>query len=220
MRDAHEEAITVLAEIGLLLAMAVSVTIGPGLYPALTAVLSMAVIAVPWGLRRAKGFDLPWPITLAAAIVLLLHSWGIALYLYNDWFWWDKITHIAAAFVLSLIAALILMSIDKWFPGTCIPCRMVPVFTFMAVVCMGVFWEMLEFFFDGTMGITMQYSVNDTAIDLTIDMIGAALAALAISPQADRMEEASHRTFGITGNGPMRCGSCRPGSPGQSGRSK
>lgn len=198
MRDVKEEGVIVAVEIGLFLAIVVSVTGGPGLYPATTALISMMVITIPWILRSKGKADLPWWMTLIAGVILLIHVWGITLYMYNDLWWWDKFTHLLAALVLSLFSALILISSDRWFPGTGIPPRLVPLFTLAAIISMGVFWELAEFFFDGAMGITMQYSIHDTATDLTIDIISGAVGAVLIATRIDLLESASHRIFGVS----------------------
>jgi hypothetical protein len=43
----------------------------------------------------------------------------------------------------------------------------------------------------------MQYSLDDTATDLTFDILGGGLVVLAIYPMLREMKEASHRMFNI-----------------------
>jgi hypothetical protein len=154
------------------------------------------VIALPLILRRLDRVFLPWPVTLAAGTVLLLHSGGIALYLYDHLWWWDILTHTASAVILAMLIAVILMSFNLWFPQVNIPPRTLPFTTLACLLCLGVIWEIAEFAFDGGLDMHMQYSLNDTAVDLTMDLLGGGMVSLAMFGQLDQLRAASERMFG------------------------
>jgi FlaA1/EpsC-like NDP-sugar epimerase len=165
------------------------------LYPALTSLIGMGIVALPTVLSRKDIIHLPWPVTLATGSVLLLHSLGIFLRFYDMVWWWDTMTHMMATLIIALVVSLVLLSLDHLLPGMGMPTNLVPGTTLACVIFLGVVWEVLEFAFDGALGMNMQYSLDDTATDLSFDILGGGLVALAIYPLLEEMKGASHRMF-------------------------
>lgn len=151
---------------------------------------------MPLVLKRSDIAILPWWTTLIAGTILLLHTAGIALYLYDRLWWWDILTHITASIVLALLIALILPSMSRWLPLVQIPGSLVPVATLTCLMSLGVIWEMVEFGFDISLGTRMQYSLQDTVFDLTLDLLGGLAVTILVSQNIDEFEDASHKTFG------------------------
>jgi hypothetical protein len=194
LNERGERSLLISLELGLLAVVAISTALG-ALYPALTSLICMGIVAIPWVLYRKKKLHLPWPVTLAAGSVLLLHSIGIVLQFYDLLWWWDTMTHMMATLIIALVASLALLSLDRLVPGMGVPPRLVPAAALACVILLGVIWEVLEFTFDGALGINMQYSLDDTATDLTFDILGGGLVALAITPLLGLMQKASHEMF-------------------------
>ena len=151
---------------------------------------------MPSVLKRNGIAFLPWWMTLIAGTILLLHTAGIALYLYDRLWWWDILTHMTASIVLALIIALVLPSMSQWFPLIKIPGRLVPIATLTCLMSLGVIWEIVEFAFDIALGTRMQYSLQDTVFDLTLDLLGGSAVAILVSQNINEFEDASRRIFG------------------------
>jgi FlaA1/EpsC-like NDP-sugar epimerase len=165
------------------------------LYPAMTSLVCMGVIALPWIVYKKEWLHLPWAVTAAAGSILLLHSLGIILRFYDKMWWWDTMTHMMATLIIALLTALACMSADRGINNLRIPLRYVPAFTLMSVVLLGAIWEVLEFVSDGALGLNMQYSLDDTVTDLTFDILGGALVVLAMIPILDQVKQASQAMF-------------------------
>jgi hypothetical protein len=164
-------------------------------YPAMTSLLGMGIVALPWALYRRGIVHLAWPVTLAAGSVLLLHSLGIVFQFYDVLWWWDTMTHMSATLIIAMVVSLVLLSLDRLLPGMAVPMNLVPGMTLAFVILLGVVWEVLEFVFDGALGMNMQYSLDDTATDLSFDILGGGLVALAIYPLLANVREASRTMF-------------------------
>lgn len=194
MRESNEARLYILLELALLASLVLSAYLWD-LYPALTSLIGMGIVALPWALYRKGVVHLPWPVTLAAGSVLVLHSLGIVFQLYDLLWWWDIMTHITATLIIALVVSLVLLSLDRLLPGMEVPMNLVPGLTLAFVILFGVVWEVLEFAFDGALGMNMQYSLDDTATDLTFDILGGGLVALAIYPLLINMRQASRSMF-------------------------
>ncbi len=194
MRERMEMGLYIVIEIGLLGTLLLSVY-QSALYPAMTALIGMVIIALPWALYRRGIAHLPWPVTLAAGSVLLLHSLGIVFQFYDLLWWWDTMTHMMATLIIAMVVSLVLLSLGRLMPGMDVPMNLVPAMTLACVILFGVVWEVLEFAFDGALGLNMQYSLDDTATDLTFDILGGGLVALAIYPLLVNIKNASSSMF-------------------------
>lgn len=194
MREGNEVQLYIVLELALLGSLVLS-AYHWGLYPALTSLMGMGIVALPWVLYKKGILHLPWPVTLAAGSVLLAHSLGIIYSFYDLLWWWDTMTHMSATLIIALVVSLVLLSLDRLLPGMEVPMNLVPGMTLAFVILLGVVWEVLEFLFDGALGMNMQYSLDDTATDLTFDILGGGLVALAIYPLLINMQQASRTMF-------------------------
>jgi hypothetical protein len=195
VRGGREVGLYLVLELALLATLLLSIY-QSGPYPALTSILGMGLVALPWALYRKGLVHLPWPVTLAAGSVLLLHTLGILYSAYDLLWWWDIMTHMSATLIIALVISLVLLSLDR-LPGWEVPINLVPWMTLAFVILFGLVWEVLEFTFDGALGMNMQYSLDDTATDLTFDILGGGLVALAIYPLLSNMRQASRAMFFI-----------------------
>lgn len=191
----HEVLIALCFEICFLVTAIIGLEEGD-LYPVLTSILSGGVVALPSVLKRNGIAFLPWWMTLIAGTILLLHTAGIALYLYDRLWWWDILTHMTASIVLALIIALVLPSMSQWLPLIKIPGRLAPIATLTCLISLGVIWEIVEFALDIALGTRMQYSLQDTVFDLTLDLLGGSAVAILVSQNINEFEDASRRIFG------------------------
>lgn len=150
---------------------------------AVNGLLGLGVAFAPEILTRTHGVRLDGLTGLWIAVVVFLHTLGMAGP-YETIQWWDHLTHTLSAALVATIGYAAVREIDKHDPGVSFP----PLFRFVAVVVFtiaaGVSWEVLEFL--GRVGarslgqqpILVQYGLTDTVLDLVFDVVGAILAAL------------------------------------------
>jgi hypothetical protein len=155
-------------------------SVGKDLYAALTSILGLFLTSLPLLLRRRGLVFLPWPVTVGTGAVILLHVMGIRYELYDLVWWWDAVTHMMAAFIITLVVATALVSVDPNWIGIPINSRSIAALSIAVVVVLGAFWEIAEFAFDGILGMNMQYSLDDTATDLSFDILGGTVVALMV----------------------------------------
>ncbi|NLK26538.1 MAG: hypothetical protein GX307_08215 [Euryarchaeota archaeon] len=158
-------------------------------YPALTAILGIGLTGVPMLLRRHACLPLPWMLTALTAAVTFLHSFGILAHAYDKVWWWDILTHVAATVVLAIVVNIIILVVGRREPRVKLPLRYIPLVSLGLIISLGVLWEVLEFAFDGLLGMTMQYDLHDTAIDLSMDILGGVLVAILIPPYMEGLDE-------------------------------
>ncbi len=191
-----EERVTVMVlEIGFIITFLTGALNGD-LYPVLTSLLCMVVVLIPLALRLRSQACLPWPFTMVAGTVLFLHAAGVAFYFYDTVWWWDILTHTAASVVLAIMIAMALPAVHQWFPWADVPDRLLPLATVLVVFTLGIIWEIAEFLLDQGLGTRMQYSLDDTALDLALDLLGGVIVAVIVSLRTDMFKQASHRAFG------------------------
>lgn len=167
-------------------------------YPTLTALLGIGLTAAPVVVRKHYCLPLPWALTALTAVVTFLHAFGILVRAYDLVWWWDMVTHLLATAVLALATNLVVLVAGKRYPAVALPPRYVPLAALGLVIALGVAWEVLEFAFDGLLGMNMQYSLNDTAVDLSIDILGAVFVASLIPPYMAQLDEDYGLCKGLT----------------------
>ncbi|WP_202935166.1 hypothetical protein [Halorussus amylolyticus] len=142
------------------------------------AALGFLVTLLPGVLER--DFRLPLDPRLGALIALsiCLHTVGM-LGIYETTWWWDHATHGLSASVVAVIGYTVTLAFDEHSEDVRFPPRFLAVFVFLFVVALGVIWEVLEFaangaaFALGVRPVLIQYSLEDTMLDLVFDMVGA-----------------------------------------------
>lgn len=158
-------------------------------YPALTSLLCMAMVALPRQARLRLCIPLPWIMAALTAIVTVLHSMGILIGAYDVIWWWDMLTHMMATSVIAVAANLVIVVRGRRAVPRQLPVRYVPLISLGMVIVLGMVWEVAEFAADVFLGQLTQYSLHDTAVDLSVDILGGALVAILIPPYLDRLEE-------------------------------
>ena len=140
-------------------------------------------IALAWVsplLSTRKIITLPASIEAMIVLSLCLHCLGLITDWYNTTFWWDKVTHLASGITVGALVAVALMIVGmEENKAVYIPRRWVPFFVAIGVVALGVFWEMMEFGLDTTVGTHMQHGLEDTVNDLISDGVAGVLVGIA-----------------------------------------
>lgn len=97
---------------------------------------------------------------------------------YERFFWWDALLHIASGFILGYAAFLWLyvkVQQGKLDAGP----KMQGFIIFCVALALGALWEIFEFIMDQSFGLNMQKTgLVDTMWDLIVDALGAGIMAL------------------------------------------
>jgi hypothetical protein len=151
------------------------------------AVLTTLVIVltlIPRLLKRWVRVDVPPEFQLVAALFVFCAIFlGTSLGFYGRFLWWDTALHTTSGCLLGIvgfIAVFLINGTDHRPEGMRV--SLIAVFGFTFAVTLGVFWEIYEFVADNLIpGLDMQVvetGVDDTMIDMIVNLIGAAVIAL------------------------------------------
>ncbi|SDM99373.1 hypothetical protein SAMN04487949_3100 [Halogranum gelatinilyticum] len=147
------------------------------------AALSLAVTVLPAVLERDWDIPLDAGLTLWLTTAVLLHAIGM-LGLYSSVPWWDHLTHTLSATVVAAVGYTTARAIDEHSDAVYFPPRFLFVYVLLFTLALGVFWEVLEFAVHGLSDVVgidavlVQYSLEDTLVDLVFDAVGAVLVSL------------------------------------------
>lgn len=156
-------------------ALAGVVTDNPTWVPA--AVVSLFVTAIPALLRRDLGLVLPVELNFWIVLALFLHLAGGFSGFYDHVPGWDHITHMISASLVAALGFVVVVTIDKYVESIFLPRPFPALFIIMFTMAFGVLWEFMEFASDQLMGTMMQYSLDDTMVDMMFDAFGGFIVA-------------------------------------------
>jgi hypothetical protein len=145
------------------------------------AALALAVTTLPAVLRRDHGVVLGPRITGWILVSLFLHSVGMAG-LYGAVRWWDHLTHVVSAALVTGVAYALVRSADEHSEAVRFTTGFLLAFVFLTTVALGVAWELAEYGArelaraTGMDPILVVYGIDDTLADLAFDMLGGVLA--------------------------------------------
>lgn len=139
-------------------------------------------------------------ITLWITLAVLLHAVG-TLGPYKSTAWWDSMTHLLSAAIVSGVGYAVTRALDAHDEEINLPSKFLFLFILLFAMAFGVVWELLEFLiseFAGLMGATSvltQYGLADTMKDLMFDMAGAVAFAVLGTPHVQHVITALHQTL-------------------------
>lgn len=171
----------VLTLIRLILMIEAAVAIVQGVWPAAFVTLAALGLTVLPGLLASRvGLHLP-PSFLAAiaAFVLATLYLGEVYDFYNRFWWWDLALHFGSAMgfgILGFLLVFMLFEGDRYAA----PPWAIGALSFCLAITVGTLWELFEYAMDSLFGFNMMKSgLADTMGDIIVNMLGAALAAVA-----------------------------------------
>ena len=180
MKDEHLQTLSRLIQLSFVVIIAVELALGRFEWIA-SAAISLFITFVPNLIKRRISIALPPELTFVIFLALFLHTMGGSLGLYASTSWWDHLTHSFSAFLVASLGFIGVVIIDKYADSIYLPPRFLSFFIFMLTIAFGVIWEISEFANDQLRGSTMQYSLDDTMVDLMFD-IGGGLAVAIMGP--------------------------------------
>ncbi|MFC5367306.1 hypothetical protein [Salinirubrum litoreum] len=150
--------------------------------------LALAITFLPALLRRDWDVHLGTGLTLWMTLAVLLHTVGM-LGFYVSVSWWDHVTHTLSATVVASVGYATARAVDEYSDAIYLPSRFLFVYILLFTMAFGVLWEVLEFSarfvtdLVGVEAVLIQFSVEDTIVDLIFDFVGAVLVALFGTPR-------------------------------------
>ncbi|WP_224333676.1 hypothetical protein [Haloprofundus halobius] len=147
------------------------------------ATMALGVTVLPALLERDTDINLGAGVTLWVTLAVSLHSLGM-LGLYTAIPWWDNLTHTLSATIVAGVGYATARAVDEHSDAVYLPPQFLSVFILVVTLAFGVLWEVLEFSvrgvtdFFGIQAVLIQYSLEDTLLDLVFDAVGAVVVAL------------------------------------------
>lgn len=143
------------------------------------ALIALFMSATPSILRRDLKILLPLELNFMIVLALFLHVVGGFSGFYDRVAWWDHLTHITSASLIAVLGLVVVVSLDKYTDRIELPRAFLALFIVMFTMAVGVFWELMEYACDQLTGSFLQYSLDDTMVDLFFDAFGGLIVAAA-----------------------------------------
>lgn len=142
-------------------------------------VVALIMTEIPSILRRDLRLVLPAELNFWIVFALFLHVWGGVSGFYDNVPGWDHVTHALSSSLIAALGFIVVLSVDQFAKTIFLPRRFLGLFIALFTMAMGVLWELMEFSLDAWTESHMQYSLDDTMLDLFFDgMAGIAVAAV------------------------------------------
>lgn len=145
----------------------------------LAALVSLFVSAIPSILRRDLNVVLPAELNFGIVLALFLHVVGGYSGFYDTLAGWDHVTHAMSASLVAALGFVIVVALDKYVESILLPPVFLAFFIVMFTMFVGVVWELMEYATDQMTGSALQYSLDDSMVDLLFDTFGGFVVAIA-----------------------------------------
>jgi hypothetical protein len=133
---------------------------------------------VPTLLRRYADINIPWKLEFLLFLALFLHVGGGAMGLYNVFWTWDMVTHFVSTFMLALIGFILFFIVNERLGFVKLNARKIILITMIIAMSLGLIWEGMEIAADMLVDLRAADDINDTMLDLVMDVVGGMAAAL------------------------------------------
>ncbi len=143
------------------------------------AFVALLISEVPSILARDLKLVLPFQFNFLIVFALFLHVVGGYYGFYDDIPWWDHLTHATSASLVAAIGLVFVVSVDRYVETIYLPRRFLAFFVIMFTMSFGVLWELMEFATDELTGSMLQYSLDDSMLDLLFDGFAGFIVASA-----------------------------------------
>jgi hypothetical protein len=143
------------------------------------AVVSLLMSGIPSLVRRDLAIVLPFELNFLIVLALFLHVVGGFSGFYDNVPGWDHVTHIMSSSLIAALGFVAVVTVDKYLDSIFLPRPFLTFFIVMFTMAFGVLWELMEFANDQLTGSHLQYSLEDSMVDLIFDgFAGFIVAAL------------------------------------------
>jgi hypothetical protein len=147
----------------------------------LTAAVGFFLTCIPYLIERKVHVTLPWEVNLLIAFSVFLHVAGYSQHLYIFLYpYYDKFAHFVSSITVAVLAFVSILLINRF---SCTKLARWQIFFYIVIFTMaiGAFWEIYEYLMDTFFGSyltkLLQHGLDDTMIDLIIDLLGGIVVA-------------------------------------------
>ncbi|MDD1708725.1 MAG: hypothetical protein LUQ33_06110 [Methanoregulaceae archaeon] len=147
-----------------------------------TAFIGFFLTCIPYFIGRRIQVTLPWEVNLLIAFAVFLHVVGYSQHLYLLLYpYYDKFAHFVSSITVAVLAFVSILLINRF---SCTKLHRWQIFFYIVIFTMaiGAFWEIYEYLMDTFLGSyltkLLQHGLDDTMIDLIIDLFGGILVGL------------------------------------------
>jgi hypothetical protein len=147
----------------------------------LTASVGFFLTCIPYLIERKVHVTLPWEVNLLIAFSVFLHVAGYSQHLYIFLYpYYDKFAHFVSSITVAVLAFVSILLINRF---SCTKLARWQIFFYIVIFTMaiGAFWEIYEYLMDTFFGSyltkLLQHGLDDTMIDLIIDLLGGIVVA-------------------------------------------
>lgn len=144
-----------------------------------TAFIGLFLTCIPYLIGRRIQVTLPWEVNLLIAFAVFLHVAGYSQQLYIILYpYYDKFAHFVSSITVAVLAFVSILLINRF---SCTKLARWQIFFYIVIFTMaiGAFWEIYEYLMDTFLGSyltkPLQHGLDDTMIDLIIDLLGGIL---------------------------------------------
>lgn len=141
------------------------------------ALVSLVISEIPSLLRRDLSIVLPVELNLWIILALFLHVVGGVSGFYDSLPGWDHLTHAMSSSLIAALGFVAVVALDKYVESIYLPGSFLALLIVMFTMAMGVSWELMEYVVDEITGSNMQYSLDDTMVDLLFDSFAGFVVA-------------------------------------------
>lgn len=153
------------------------------------ALIAVILSFLPAMVKRNADITMPWIAEAFLTFAFVLHVAGFQYGLYEQYVWWDTLTHLTGSAVIGMLGFFTVFSFYK--TGKIhITYVMAGAFIFLTTVAVGGLWEIVEFTMDNTLGTHNQADNVDTNTDLIWDTVAALIVAITGALYMSRSPEA------------------------------
>ena len=147
-----------------------------------TAFIGFFLTCIPYLIGRRIQVTLPWEVNLLIAFAVFLHVAGYSQQLYIILYpYYDKFTHFVSSITVAVLAFVSILLINRF---SCTKLARWQIFFYIVIFTMaiGAFWEIYEYLLDTFFGSyltkLLQHGLDDTMIDLIIDLLAGIVIGL------------------------------------------
>ncbi|MBI2027239.1 MAG: hypothetical protein HYS98_05505 [Deltaproteobacteria bacterium] len=145
---------------------------------AMAAILALFVSLLPQILQRNFRISLPWEIDCLITFALVLHIFfGEVLNFYEKVYIFDKGMHFFGTAIVAILGFMFVYAIH-YLTSINLTLPSMGFFIVVFSLAVGALWEIAEFTVDQVFGLTTQYGLYDTMLDLIYDFFGGVVVSI------------------------------------------
>ncbi len=145
---------------------------------ALATFIAFIISLAPSLVERNYRITLPFELDLLFTLMVFLHAFmGEAMDLYSKVELFDKALHLYGGIVIAILGFLVAYTLH-YTRKVRLSLPLVGFFTISFTMAMGAMWEIGEFTVDKLFGTSAQNGLDDTMIDMVVDLIGGVVVSV------------------------------------------